>query len=124
MKFLKTTLIAALLIGTASIAFSNDFDWSRFRRQVQNCAQNDAHCVGQTMINIMQEVHGSGGTPGQVEIKCACGNEFQTRNTVGDMSLDICAKCHPFFTGKQKLIDTAGRVDKFLRKYKIEKKNA
>jgi large subunit ribosomal protein L31 len=57
-------------------------------------------------------------------IRCACGNEFQTRSTVGDMKIDICSNCHPFFTGKQKLIDTAGRVDKFLRKYKIEKKNA
>ena len=57
-------------------------------------------------------------------IRCACGNEFQTRSTVGDMKIDICSACHPFFTGKQKLIDTAGRVDKFLRKYKIDKKNA
>ncbi len=57
-------------------------------------------------------------------VKCACGNEFLTRNTVGDMKIDICAKCHPFFTGKQKLIDTAGRVEKFRRKYNMEKKNA
>ena len=53
-------------------------------------------------------------------IRCACGNEFVTRSTVGDMNIDICTKCHPFFTGKQKLIDTAGRVDKFMRKYKLE----
>ena len=52
-------------------------------------------------------------------IRCACGNEFQTRSTVGDMKIEICANCHPFFTGKQKLIDTAGRVDKFMKKYKI-----
>jgi len=56
-----------------------------------------------------------------VNIRCACGNEFQTRSTTGDMNLDICSACHPFFTGKQKLIDTAGRVDKFLKKYKIQK---
>ncbi len=54
-------------------------------------------------------------------IRCACGNEFQTRSTVGDMKIEICANCHPFFTGKQKLIDTAGRVDKFMRKYRIGK---
>lgn len=56
-------------------------------------------------------------------IRCACGNEFLTRSTVGDMKIEICANCHPFFTGKQKLIDTAGRVDKFMRKYKIAQKN-
>jgi large subunit ribosomal protein L31 len=55
-------------------------------------------------------------------IRCACGNEFTTRSTVGDMKIDICSNCHPFFTGKQKLVDTAGRVDKFLKKYKIEQK--
>ena len=57
-------------------------------------------------------------------IRCACGNEFVTRSTVGDMKIDICAKCHPFFTGKQKLIDTAGRVDKFMRKYRRESGSA
>lgn len=51
-------------------------------------------------------------------ITCACGNTFQTRTTVGDIRLDICSNCHPFFTGKQKLIDSAGRVEKFMRKYK------
>ncbi|MBU0519791.1 50S ribosomal protein L31 [bacterium] len=56
-----------------------------------------------------------------VNIRCACGNEFQTRSTIGNMTLDICSACHPFFTGKQKLIDTAGRVDKFMKKYKIQK---
>ncbi len=56
-------------------------------------------------------------------VRCACGNEFQTRSTVGDLRIDICSNCHPFFTGRQKLIDTAGRVDKFMRKYKLEKKD-
>ena len=50
-------------------------------------------------------------------IRCACGNEFQTRTTIGDITVEICSQCHPFFTGKQKLIDTAGRVDKFRKKY-------
>jgi len=50
-------------------------------------------------------------------IKCACGNEIRTRSTVKEFHIDICSACHPFFTGKQKLVDTAGRVEKFLRKY-------
>ena len=51
-------------------------------------------------------------------IKCACGAEVTTRSTVKDIHIEICSKCHPFFTGKQKLIDTAGRIDKFNRKFK------
>lgn len=50
-------------------------------------------------------------------VTCACGNTFQVRNTVGDIKVEICSECHPFFTKKQKLIDTAGRVEKYLRKY-------
>lgn len=50
-------------------------------------------------------------------VKCACGNEFETRSTIGDIEVEICSQCHPFFTGKQKLLDTAGRVDKFRKKY-------
>jgi len=50
-------------------------------------------------------------------ITCACGSTFKTRSTVGDLHLEICSNCHPFFTGKQKFIDTAGRVEKFRRKY-------
>ncbi|MFH0764798.1 MAG: 50S ribosomal protein L31 [Calditrichota bacterium] len=52
-------------------------------------------------------------------ISCACGNTFRTRSSVGDIKVEICSNCHPFYTGKQKLVDTAGRVDKFYRKYKI-----
>ena len=48
---------------------------------------------------------------------CACGNTFVTRSTIGDIHVEICSNCHPFFTGKQKLIDTAGRVDRFRKKY-------
>ncbi len=50
-------------------------------------------------------------------ITCACGNTFQTYSTIGDMKVEICSECHPFFTGKQKLVDSAGRVEKFLKKY-------
>jgi len=50
-------------------------------------------------------------------IKCACGNEIETRSTQKDIHVEICSQCHPFFTGKQKLIDTMGRVEKFRKKY-------
>ena len=50
-------------------------------------------------------------------ITCACGSVIETRSTRGSFNIDICSACHPFFTGKQKLVDSAGRVDRFLRKY-------
>jgi large subunit ribosomal protein L31 len=51
------------------------------------------------------------------KIVCACGAAWETRSTGGDMHLDICSNCHPFFTGKQKLMDTQGRIDRFNKKY-------
>lgn len=48
---------------------------------------------------------------------CACGNVVRTRSTAGDIKFDICAKCHPFYTGRQKLVDSAGMVDRYVRKY-------
>ncbi|NQT34955.1 50S ribosomal protein L31 [bacterium] len=53
-------------------------------------------------------------------VTCACGNSFQTRSSVGDLRVEICSQCHPFYTGKQKLIDTAGRVEKYYKRYKLE----
>ena len=54
----------------------------------------------------------------EIRVHCACGNAFVTRSThKGDISVEICSACHPFFTGKQKLMDTAGRVERFRRKY-------
>ena len=50
-------------------------------------------------------------------VHCACGNSWQTRSTVSELHLDVCSNCHPFFTGKQKLLDTAGRVERFRLKY-------
>ena len=50
-------------------------------------------------------------------VRCACGNTYQTRSTQAEIHTDICAQCHPFFTGKQKLVDTAGRVERFRQKY-------
>ena len=50
-------------------------------------------------------------------VSCACGNRFQTRSAVGDLKVDICSNCHPFFTGTQKIVDTEGRVERFKKKY-------
>jgi large subunit ribosomal protein L31 len=54
-------------------------------------------------------------------ITCACGNTIETRSTVEKMSVDLCSNCHPFFTGKQKIVDSAGRVEKFKKKYAKKK---
>ena len=59
-----------------------------------------------------------------VTVECACGNSFQTHSTTDDLRLEICSDCHPFFTGKQKLVDTAGRVERFQRRYAKQKKSA
>ena len=50
-------------------------------------------------------------------VKCACGNTFETRSTVREMQVEVCSNCHPFYTGTQRLVDTAGRVERFKRKY-------
>lgn len=57
-------------------------------------------------------------------VSCACGNSFVTRSTRGDFQVDVCSNCHPFYTGTQKLIDAAGRVDRFRKRYSAEKKPA
>lgn len=57
----------------------------------------------------------------ETTISCACGNVIQTRSTVKNLRVEICSKCHPFFTGQQKFVDTAGRVEKFERKYGLKK---
>jgi large subunit ribosomal protein L31 len=53
----------------------------------------------------------------EANVSCQCGNTFTTQSTVDDIKVEVCSQCHPFYTGKQKLMDTAGRVDKFLKKY-------
>ena len=54
-------------------------------------------------------------------ITCHCGNVIETRSTKKDIKVEICSKCHPFYTGKQKLVDTGGRVDRFKRRFNIDK---
>lgn len=56
----------------------------------------------------------------KVAAVCACGNQFETRSTAQSIHVEVCAQCHPYFTGKQRLVDTAGRVDRFRRKYKTD----
>ncbi len=53
-------------------------------------------------------------------ITCACGNVIETRSTAKDISVEICSSCHPFYTGKQKLVDTAGRIERFKKRYGIK----
>lgn len=57
---------------------------------------------------------------GKCIVKCACGETFETGSVLKEMRVDICSKCHPFFTGKQKLVDTGGRVDRFKKRYGID----
>jgi large subunit ribosomal protein L31 len=55
-----------------------------------------------------------------ITVTCTCGNVFQTGSTLGsDLNVEVCSSCHPFYTGKQKMLDTAGRVDKFRKKYAV-----
>jgi large subunit ribosomal protein L31 len=56
----------------------------------------------------------------EIEVRCACGNTFKTRSTKPDLHLEICSACHPFFTGRQKLIDTEGRVERFNKKFGLQ----
>jgi large subunit ribosomal protein L31 len=58
----------------------------------------------------------------EIKITCSCGNKFKTYSTLNEnLSLDVCDKCHPFYSGQQKIVDTAGRVERFKEKYNIEK---
>lgn len=58
----------------------------------------------------------------EIKVTCSCGNTFTTRSTAGrDLQIEVCAACHPFYTGKQRIVDTAGRVEKFRQKYRLSK---
>ena len=57
---------------------------------------------------------------GKAIVRCVCGETFETGSTKKEMRVDICSKCHPFYTGKQKLVDTGGRVDRFKKRFNIE----
>lgn len=53
-------------------------------------------------------------------VKCACGNTFTTGSTKSELKVDVCSQCHPFYTGKQKVLDTGGRIEKFMKKYNLK----
>lgn len=65
-----------------------------------------------------QEIHPAYN---EITVKCSCGNSFNTRSTLNkELLLDVCSSCHPFYTGKQKIVDSGGRVDKFRQKYGVK----
>lgn len=70
-------------------------------------------------VNIMKE--GIHPKYGEAVVKCACGETFETGSVKKEIKVEICSKCHPFFTGKQKLIDTGGRVDRFKKRFNLDK---
>ncbi len=59
----------------------------------------------------------------KAKVVCACGNSFETQSTKGEIHVEVCSACHPFFTGKQKLFDSAGRVEKFNRRYNLDQES-
>ncbi len=59
-----------------------------------------------------------------INVHCACGNSFDTRATTDNISVEICSECHPFFTGKQNLVDTAGRIEKYMQKYNLSEEKS
>jgi large subunit ribosomal protein L31 len=76
-----------------------------------------------SFIGVLKELavkEGIHPTYQEVEARCACGNTFKTRSTKSELHLEICSACHPFFTGRQKLIDTEGRVERFTKKYGLQ----
>lgn len=72
-----------------------------------------------TLMNIIAGIYFP--DEGQTTIKCACGNVIETGSTKENISVEICSACHPFFTGKQKLVDTGGRVEKFRKRFNLDK---
>lgn len=92
---------------------ASKLDMRSIYRVALNVASMEKFATGVT-TNVKPDIH-----PKYVNatVHCACGETWQTRSTKSEIRLEICSNCHPFFTGKQKLIDTAGRVERFNRKY-------
>ena len=69
-------------------------------------------------IKMKKEIHPEYS---EIKVTCSCGNSFMTKSTLGkDLSIEVCSACHPFYTGQQKIVDTAGRVDKFRKRFGIK----
>ena len=88
-------------------------------RAIKDCWGNYALLYDEKEVNEMRE--GIHPNYEQTTIRCACGNTFTTGSTKKDIRVEICSKCHPFYTGKQKLVDTGGRVDRFKKRYNLDK---
>ncbi len=82
------------------------------------CCGVDAVPIGEADPTMKQGIHPSYVT---ATVTCACGNTFVTRSTKPTIRVEICSNCHPFFTGKQKIVDTEGRVEKFMQKYGMKR---
>ena len=87
----------------------------RFYLGVWYSAQNVAESATRNEVQMKENIHPEYK---EVNVRCSCGNTFKIRTTAGhDLSLDVCSKCHPFFTGKQKIVDTGGRVEAFKKRF-------
>jgi large subunit ribosomal protein L31 len=85
---------------------------------VNMCLAVYRHCIRERGETAMKEnIHPQYG---KCVVRCVCGETFETGSTKKEMKVDICSKCHPFYTGKQKLVDTGGRVDRFKKRFNIE----
>lgn len=80
---------------------------------------NKHRCAAVMEENMKEKIHPAYNA---TSITCACGNVIETRSTAKDVQVEICSACHPFYTGKQKLVDSAGRIDRFNKRYNIKEK--
>lgn len=90
--------------------FPSNLIFLHFNRIIEDCTY--LRC--KEGVTMKQGIHPNYN---EITVTCACGNNFQTKSTGKDLHIEICSECHPFFTGKQKLVDTAGRVDRFNKRY-------
>ena len=108
----------ALRENDEAIAVANYLTKTKFGRMIKNCvinAKSHRLYTAKEVIIMKQQIHPAYN---EISVICACGSTFQTRSTMSqDLNIEICSACHPFFTGKQKLVDTAGRVDRFNKRY-------
>jgi ribosomal protein L31 len=93
------------------------------RRQGTSLYRTGPICYNSSFVSVAKEPavkEGIHPNYQDVEVRCACGNTFKTRSTKPELHLEICSACHPFFTGRQKLIDTEGRVERFNKKFGLQ----
>ena len=93
--------------------------WGSKTKQIidflENINDNSVLKIKRLQITMKKDTHPN--YP-EINVACSCGNKFKTQSTIGkDMAIEVCSLCHPFYTGKQKILDTAGRVEKFKKKY-------